>query len=123
MGTKPKLRTYKIIKANISPEEYLLLNKHQRSLFPSLKSGTLSLAIETGCFTNVILESRTGILCINDKIKNEIHFLCDCPQSELIHPKYYETSNNLKPWFSNLDNESKLLYVSKKIILEYLVTL
>ena len=91
VGNKPKLRTYEKIKTNISTDEYLLLPKYQRSLIARLRSGTLSLAIETGRFTNVHLENRTCILCNNKEIEDEIHFLCVCPQLELIRQKYYET--------------------------------
>ena len=92
-------------------EKYLLLPKYQRSLIARLRSGTLS--IETGRFTNVLLENRTCILCNNEEIEDEIHFLCVCPQLELIRQKYYETYNNLKSGFSNLNNESKFLYMNK----------
>ena len=87
--------------------------KYQRSLITRLRSGTLSLAIETRRFTNVLLENRTCIICNNEEIEDEIHFLCVCPQLELIHQKYYETYNNLKSRFSNLNNESKFLYMNK----------
>ena len=113
VGNKPKLRTCKITKTNILTEEYFLLLKYQISLTAHLASGTLSLAIETGHFTNVLLENRTCTLCNNEDIGDEIHFLCVCPQFELIRPQYYETYNNFKHGFSNLDNESKFLYMNK----------
>ena len=64
-------------------------------------------------FYQCSLENRTCTVCNNDEIEDEIHFLCVCPQLELIHQKYYETSNNLKSRFYHLDNESKFLYMSK----------
>ena len=112
VGKKPKLTTYKKFKTNISTEEYLLLPKYQRPLIACFRSGTLSLAIETGRFTNVLLENRTCTLCNNEEIEDEIHFFCVCPQLQLICQKYYETYNNLKSGFSKLDNESKFLYMS-----------
>ena len=84
VGNKPKLRTYEKIKNNISTEEYLLLSKYQRSLIARLRRGTLSIAMETGCFTNVLLENRTCVLCNNEEIEDEIHFLCVCLKLELI---------------------------------------
>ena len=45
--------------------------------------------------------------------EDEIHFLCVRPQLEVIRQKYYERYNNLKSRFSNLNNESKFLDMSK----------
>ena len=67
VGKKPKLRTHKKFKTNISTEE---LPKYQRSLIACLRSGTLSLAIVTGRFINVLLENGTCTLCNNEEIEN-----------------------------------------------------
>ena len=87
--------------------------KYQRLLIGHLRGGTLYLAIETEHFANVLLENRTSTLRNNDEIENEIHFLGVHPEIKLIRQKYFERYNNLKPGFSNLDNESKFLYTSK----------
>ena len=49
----------------------------------------------------------------NGEIEDEIHFLCVCPQLELIVKSIMEHFTNLKPGFSNLDRESKFLFTSK----------
>ena len=90
---------------------YLLLPKYQRSLITHLRSGTLSWVIETRRFTNVLLETKTCTVCNNDEIEDEIHFLYVSPKLNLMRQKHFETYNTLKLEFSNLDNESKFLYM------------
>ena len=49
---KPKLRLYQIFKRNIETEKYLTANlsRYERSIIAQLRTGTLTLAIETGTF-------------------------------------------------------------------------
>ena len=104
---KPKLRSYKLFKKHVETERYVTANlsKYERSLMAKLRSGTLQLAIETGRFRNIEIENRLCILCNQNQVENEIHFLCFCPfyhdlrqklyRELTIDPKSFENNNDL----------------------------
>ena len=60
---KPKLCEYPKFKEHIYLEEYLYLTKYKRSLITKIRSGTFSLPIETGRYSNAPLENRLCTLC------------------------------------------------------------
>ena len=53
--SKPKLRTYRMLKEDFGTEPYVLSNipKYKRSLFAQFRSGILPLHIETGRYSNI----------------------------------------------------------------------
>ena len=108
---KPKLRTYRLLKDNITTENYLSLPKYQRSLIAKLRSGTLPLAIETGRYTNVPLENRICTLCDNNIIEDEIHFMCVCEKLQDIRYSYFSKYCEKSSVFLSLDTETKFVYI------------
>ena len=91
VAVKPKLRSYKLFKRHIETEKYVTANlsKYERSLIAKLRSGTLSLAIETGRFRNIEVENRFCLMCDQNQIENEIHFVCICPFYHELRQKLY----------------------------------
>ena len=75
-----KLRTFKEIfdDQDYKGIVYTPLTRRQRSLVIELKIGILSLGLEKGRFTNVPLEYRLCLICDDDLLDNEYHFLLYC---------------------------------------------
>ena len=80
LQTKPKLRTYRLIKDKYSVEPHLRvhMSRWKRSLISSLRCGVLSLHIETGRFSKTSLGERTCRVCETTLVEDEIHFLFEC---------------------------------------------
>ena len=112
---KPKLRVYSTFKNNIETEDFLktLLPKCQRSLFTQLRIGILPLAIETGRYTRTNLESRLCLMCKENFIEDEIHFLCQCSAYNSIRNRYVTILAQLIPELHNMDPFEQFLNIQK----------
>ncbi len=79
-STKPKLRTYVTFKNNVEVASHIACNlpKYERSLISQLRLGILPLRIETGRYANLNECDRICLLCQQNKIENEAHFLFEC---------------------------------------------
>ena len=88
---KPKLWSYKLFKRHVETEKYVTANlsKYERSLIGKFRSGSLQLAIETGRFRNTEINNRLCILCNQNQVENEIHFLCFYPFYHDLRQKLY----------------------------------
>ena len=77
LPTKPKLRSYCKFKCSKGTEDYVIQckNRYERSLIAQIRSGILPLNIELGRFGNIFLENRLCLLCNNDCIEDEFHFV------------------------------------------------
>lgn len=86
----PKLRTYRNIKVTTSASAYVTANipKPARSLIAQLCSGSLKLRLETGRYIHEDLNDRICLVCDENAVENEKHFLFDCPA-------YQDLRNNL----------------------------
>lgn len=93
VNTKPKLRTYKLLKWKLKTEKYLIESDGEQSVYDifKLRSGTHILHIDTGrsertrnAFTGEMMErplnERTCLVCHCDEVEDETHFLCECPR-------------------------------------------
>ena len=105
--SKPKLRTYCLIKYSFQSEPYVTLNltRYQRSICAQFRSGILPLALETGRFHSTPEEDRKCILCDLDVVENEMHFLFYCP---LYHSCRYTLFSKIPDIFS-LSDDAKLM--------------
>ena len=80
VGYKPKLRNYVKFKQNINVEDYDISNisRSQRLLLAQLHMGILPLNIETGGYIQKELNERLCLLCNQNSIEDEHHFLLSC---------------------------------------------
>ena len=79
IGFKLKLRNYTKFKQDISLEHYLVKSsRSQRSLLAQLRIGILPLQIEVGRYYRKQLNERLCLICSDDVIEDECHFLCYC---------------------------------------------
>ncbi len=105
-----KLRTYRLHKDRLEPEQYLIQNipRYKRRILSRLRCGTLPLAIETGRYTTppTLLESRICNFCDKRCIESEIHFLIDC---DMYSDLRYDVFNAMDDTFHNLPAQTKYI--------------
>ncbi len=77
--SKPKLRTYKMFKCKLVPEDYVLrpMSRFHRSTFAKFRCGILPLNLEVGRYRGISAENHLCPLCKNG-VESEIHFLFEC---------------------------------------------
>ncbi len=78
VNSKPKLRTYKLYKSKLVPEDYVLrlTSGYHWSTFAKFRCGILPLNVEVGQYRGVKLENPICPLCKNG-VETEIHFLLE----------------------------------------------
>ena len=111
--TKPKLRYYNMYKSVYNQENYLNLDisKYQRSLFAQFRAGILPLQVEIGRYRNLELSTRICILCNDNEVEDEYHFLCICSFYSHLRNDMYLYANALYDGFDNLDDLDKFVFL------------
>ena len=106
VGYKPKLRNYVKFKQNINVEDYVISNisRSQRSLLAQLRMGILPLNIETGRYIRKELNERLCLLCNQNSIADEHHFLLSCRVYNAEHDNLFK----LIPNFNHLIPDEQL---------------
>ncbi len=81
-STKPKMRTYVTFKDDINVSAHIRCNlpKYERSI-SQLRLGILPSTIETGRYANLKEDERICLLCQQNCVENEAHFLFECELS------------------------------------------
>ena len=107
VNSKPKLRTYKLFKAQLVPEDYVLrlMSRYHHSTFAKFRCGILPLNLEIGRYRGIKAENRICPLCKNG-VESEIHFLFEC--SELDRGDFMQSTNIDSNMLSN-DEKIKIL--------------
>ena len=87
---KPKLRTYKLYKSSYKVESYckFFIPKYQRSLLCQLRLGILPIQLEVGRYTGKPINERICLLCNNNVVEDENHFLFECPFSHIERERF-----------------------------------
>ena len=111
--TKPKLRTYRTLKATFANENYVIkvISRRKRSLLCQLLIGILPLRIETGRFRNLPVEERVCEICGNGDIEDEKHFVCGCQEYQDLRNMLYSKATDKKNEFPNMDTNAKFNYL------------
>ena len=107
----PKLRTYKHFKDEFGTECYVykIHDRSQRSILAQLRSGILPLQIEIGRFSNTPVENRRCLMCENNQIEDEFHFLFHC---EFYVEERHDFEFNLNiPDYQSLVDEDRMKYL------------
>ena len=138
--SKPKLRTYKLMKENFEVESYVAYHvpKNYRSILAQLRMGILPLHIETGRYKNVFdretgihrkinVNERTCNVCKLDIVEDEKHFLFNCNIYYNERREFYEECAKLFRNFSDMNEDDKLKNIMShkcwKITLRYVNSL
>jgi len=89
---KSKLRWYAKLKTKLEFELYLEHdNPESRKLLSMLRGGTNRLRVETGRWTNIPVEQRTCLICLErDQVEDEAHFLLDCGVYNVVRERMFE---------------------------------
>ena len=119
--SKPKLRTYKLLKSVWGVENYLLFNltRFERSLVAQLRLGILPLRLETGRFLDEKVEERTCKLCNSGAVEDEMHFLFSCNTYNDIRQRFYNLMNDKHKDFLLLSNINKLTLMFDKSVIQF----
>ena len=110
--TYPKLRTYITFKDQCKEEKYLSvdLSRRERSLYAQLRCGILPLRLELGRYKGEKEEQRICILCTENRIENETHFVLHCnlykTERDVLFQKICEIDSNF-----NLYDDTKKMHI------------
>ncbi len=86
---KPKLRTYRGVKARLEYERYLDINdRWVRKAITRLRGGTNELRVETGRWAGEKLEDRVCRVC--GVTEDERHFVVECVAGKLARQELVE---------------------------------
>jgi hypothetical protein len=98
VASKPKLRTYALIKEIKETESYVNMNLQpsERSLIAQTRFGILPIAIETGRFTRTPREQRLCPVC-RSEIETEMHFIFECSGYTGIRDTIFPSFGHLDP--------------------------
>ncbi len=114
VNNSDKLRTYSIFKLSYDSEDYvrIVTNRQHRSPLAQLRCGILPLKIETGRFQNIPLEYRLCILCNQEVIESQSHFLLHCDRYRSLRQEFLtKIIYNQYPTFDFLSSENKLMSI------------
>lgn len=114
---KPKLRFYAIFKSALNAERYvqLSLSSGERSVLAQIRLGILKLHVETGRFTNTKLEERLCMICNQNVIEDESHFLFHCNAYDLPRNAWINSIYRNCPDFHYLEDKDQLNYIFSDI--------
>ena len=95
VSNMPKLRTYALLKEDLSVPMYISsrLTPPSRSILARFRNGTYPLAVETGRYTGVPLDQRICLICSKNDIENEHHFLVSCEAYDIKRTYLYSLVN------------------------------
>ena len=95
VSNMPKLRTYALLKEDLSVPMYISsrLTPASRSILARFRNGTYPLAVETGRYTGVPLDQRICLICSKNDIENEHHFLVSCEAYDIKRTYLYSLVN------------------------------
>ena len=122
--SKPKLRTYKIMKIYFEVEPYVNYHvpKYMRSILAQFRMGILPLHVETGRYKNVFdreigalrrmnVDERTCNICKLDVVENEKHFLFHCNVYLIERQTFYEECIKIIRNFKDMNDDEKLRHI------------
>ncbi len=101
VSTVPKLRFYNMFKKEYKTEKYvqLIRNRKQRSVMAQTRCGILPLSIETGRYQDVPIEYRYCLMCDDNVVESESHFLLHCQRYAVLRFDFY---NKIRTFFPRL---------------------
>lgn len=105
--SKPKLRTYGLIKTSTCTSNYVAANlpKCYRSLLAQLQCVFLKLRLETGRYNNKNVNNRQCPMCVSNAVEDELHFVFEYPAYMHVRKNFDELNfeinvNSLRRLFS-----------------------
>ena len=107
-----KLRTYATFKARIQREPYTKIkDKSLRRCLAKFRCSDHRLRIEVGRREKILVEERKCLMCNENVIEDEQHFLTTCPKYGTLRTQLYEKIGHSVPNFNSLSAEQKFIYM------------
>ena len=112
-----KLRCYRTFKYSFGAEPYLYkcVNVEHRKNIARIRMSCHKLQIELDRYTKgparLDPKDRLCKLCDDRKCEDEAHFITVCKQYQSERDNFYQKINNECKHFSNLDDNSKFIYI------------
>ena len=107
-----KLRTYATFKARIQREPYTKIkDKSLRRCLAKFRCSDHKLRIEVGRREKILVEERKCLMCNENVIEDEQHFLTTCPKYGTHRTQLYEKIGHSVPNFNSLSAEQKFIYM------------
>jgi hypothetical protein len=111
-----KLRTYRLFKSEIFPEDYvtLHLNRQHRRALAQFRMGTAPLKLETDRYSNsgyIPVSSRVCPFCNFKEVEDECHALIRCSSHKNIRSELFRMVVDYDTDFINKSDTEKLLYL------------
>lgn len=115
-GEGNKLRTYRLFKNTIYPEQYLsnIKDREIRKYFCRLRVSAHNLPIETGRHRRpkvLPVCERVCDMCNCGEIGNEYHIMIDCKSLDQERKLLFKSINNYIHNFENLTSEDKFICI------------
>ena len=106
---KPKLRTYRLFKFTFGTEKYVSLNldRNYRSLLAQIRLGILPLRLETGRIKNEKVDERICLICSDNLVEDEKHFLFHCKAYSVERDQLFVKIINMYQDFDNFNIDEK----------------
>jgi hypothetical protein len=97
MEQKPKLRTYRKIKHDLTFENYLtkIDKRNERANLCKIRSGTNGLRIETGRHEGLQAEDRICLVCKRGIVEDETHFMLECEAYNRLRKRMWRKIENI----------------------------
>ena len=116
LETSIKLRTYRKYKFDNSIEPYLnmFISRSNRAFFSQLRLGVLPIRIETGRYQNERLEERVCMVCRQNDVEDEFHFVMKCPHYNTPRRELFDKVVTLCPIFYHLNNQEKFIMLMRE---------
>ena len=107
-----KLRTYATFKGPFKRESYTkLTDKSLRRCFAKFRCSDHRLRIEVGRRENLQVEDRTCLMCNENIVEDEQHFLTACPKYHSLRTEMYEKIEKSVKNFKLLTPKQKFIYL------------
>ena len=88
-GNSPKCFNYRVFKTELLFENYLLNVPYKlRRVYTKFRCRNSKLPIETGTINNIVRDKRICMLCNNNQVGDEFHYLMQCVYFKKQREKY-----------------------------------
>jgi hypothetical protein len=116
-----KLRSYCLFKDSYGCEPYLykVVDRHHRSILAQFRCGILPLKVETGRYQNIPAELRLCVLCEENVVENEFHFMLQCSKYDNLRNDLYRHALAYFPEFNNVNDNEKIKLLMTDSLVKY----
>ena len=108
-----RLKFYKRIKSEHSVALYTALPFYQRKVIAKVRCSSHNLEIEKGRHKDVNAENRFCLMCPENSVEDEMHFLSFCNTYELLRSKHGFSGIDPVDIMNNSNQSNVAIYITK----------